>query len=383
MNFDFSNDQRQFHQSIARFLADSWSIKDVRANHGDRELWAGLAELGFHGALVGEEHGGLGLTLVDLVRAVEEFGGALAPIQAIDTAIAAWLISRHGSLAQKSRLLPKIAAGDLRITLAHQESGAGYDRKAIEFSARRHAGGYVLAGTKILVPHADTADLLLVSARTDSGAQVIFICGQDSSLSFTRHTSLDPSLPLFAVDFAGLTVAAENLLADTHSPAVLDDMADAAAFAAAALATGIADKALNMAVDYVSNRVQFGKIIGSFQAVKHKCADMAVAVDCARSAIYYAAWALTEAPTHAPLAVSMAKAFCGDASRMVCNDSLQVHGGMGFTWDYDLHLYLKRARVLEGVYGNAAWHRERIAGLILPQKPGVSEKPREPGYLPA
>jgi alkylation response protein AidB-like acyl-CoA dehydrogenase len=128
-----------------------------------------------------------------------------------------------------------------------------------------------------------------------------------------------------------------------------------------------------MAIDYAKIRKQFGKIIGSFQAVKHKCAEMAVALDGARSAIYYAAWALSESQVNAPLAVSLAKAYCSDASRMICNESLQLHGGMGFTWDCDLHLYLKRAKVHESAYGNAAWHRERIARRILSQKRAEAE----------
>lgn len=372
MNFDFSDDQHQFHDSIGRLLADSWTTKDVRANDDGRALWSRLTEIGFHSALIEAEHGGLGLTPVDIVLALEEFGSALAPVQAIETALAAWLISRHGSPAQKARLLPKIATGDLRIALAHQEHRAGYRRDAIELRAGKAAGGYVLDGAKILVPHADTSDCLLVSARTGSGAPAVFICERVDALSFRRHATLDPSLPSFAVGFAGVAVPAESLLAGQGARTVLDDMADASAFAAAALATGVAGKALGMAVDHAKTRTQFGRIIGSFQAVKQKCADMAVALDGARSAIYHAAWALAEAPAHVPVAVSMAKAFCGDASRMICNDSLQVHGGMGFTWEHDLHLYLKRAKVLESAHGNATWHRERIAGLILTEAGDVA-----------
>ena len=380
MNFDFSDDQRQFRDSIARFLAEAWATDDIRAA-GKRDradaLWRGLAELGFHGALVGEEHGGLGLSFIDLVLPLEEFGRALAPVPAVETAIAAWLISRHGSAEQKARLLPRIAAGDLRIALAHQEAEAGYDVDAIGLSARKTVNGHALNGTKILVPHADAADCLLVSARVGSGAPAIFICEQMNVLSLTRHETLDPSLTSFGVDFADVAVPANNLIGGRSGSAAMTDMANASAFAAAAQATGIAGKALDMAVEYAKTRSQFGRIIGSFQAVKQKCADMAVALDGARSAIYYAAWALAESDAEAALAVSMAKAFCGDASRMICNDSLQVHGGMGFTWEYDLHLYLKRAKVFESVHGNATWHRERIATLILSQARGAVERQPE------
>lgn len=373
MNFDFSEDQRQFRDSLARFLADKWSTKDVRGyamgQGDDRALWTGLAEMGFHGALVPEEHGGLGLTFVDLVLAFEEFGRALVTVASVETAIAAWLIARHGNAEQKRTLLPKIAAGERRVALAHQETQAGYDANEIRLSARKVAGGLVLRGAKVLVPHADTADCFLVSARLDDGDPVVVICERSENIRVSPHVTLDPSLPSFAVDFADVRIPAHGVLG---GPAALANMTDASALAAAAMATGIASKALDMAVDYAKTRVQFGRVIGSFQAVKHKCADMAVALDGARSASYYAAWALAEAAPDAALAVSVAKAACCDASRLICNESLQVHGGIGFTWEYDLHLYMKRAKVHESAHGNATWHRERVAELILRQDHGAA-----------
>jgi len=372
VNLNFSEEQRQFRDSVARFFADGWTSGDVRAygrgEGDDRALWAGLAELGFHGALVGEDHGGLGLSFVDLVLALEEFGRALATVSAVETVVAAWLIGRHGTDEQKRRLLPAIAAGALRIAIAHQEAEAGYDPDGIATSGIRTAGGYVLDGAKILAPHAQGADCLLVSARTDAGLPAIFLCERTEAIPMARHATLDPSMPCFAVGFPGHQLPADSILGGGPDAAVLRDMADACAFAAAAMATGSAAAALDMAVAHARTRVQFGKIIGSFQAIKHKCADMAVALDAARSAIYYAAWALSQSPADAPLAISMAKAFCGDTSRMICNESLQIHGGMGFTWEYDLHLHLKRAKALEAAHGNATWHRERVASLILQAK---------------
>jgi alkylation response protein AidB-like acyl-CoA dehydrogenase len=374
MNFDFSHDQLQFRDSLVRFLKDKWSVKDVRSYlagvGNDRALWAGLAEMGFYGALVPEEHGGLGLTFIDVVMAFEEFGRALVTIASVETAIAAWLIARHGNPDQKRQLLPKIAAGKHRIALAHQEVESGYHASEIRLSVRKEGDTLRLNGTKILVPHADTADSLLVSARAEAGTLVLVLRDR-ADIVVAPHVTIDASLPCFEVNFANAAVPAQNVLGEQAGASAVGDMTDASALAAAAMATGIASRALDMAVDYAKTRVQFGRVIGSFQAVKHKCADMAVALDGARSTIYYAAWALSERSSDAALAVSLAKAACGDASRAICNESLQVHGGIGFTWEYDLHLYMKRAKVHESVHGNATWHRERIAELILRQDSGA------------
>lgn len=369
MNFDFDAEQYQLRDSVRSFLADRWGPRKARAaaSRFDAELWQGLCGLGLQTLLIDAEHEGAGLTLVDFVLVLEEFGRALVPAAMTETVLAGEVIGRHGTAAQQRALLPPIAAGQARWAIAHAESGSGPDAADVTLAAEPVAGGWRLSGRKILVPCAEGATHLLVSAKPPNGPAALFCCETlAAGVSLRPHRAVDPFSLLCEVTFEG---AAAEPVGDSPDGRALARLLDTSAFAAAAQMVGVAGAAMDLAVDYAKQRVQFERPIGAFQAVKHKCADMLVALEGAASAAYYASWALAqdlrESQPEAALAVAMAKAACGDACRQICNDSLQVHGGVGFTWEFDIHLYMKRGRLLEALYGDATLHRERVAAIVL------------------
>jgi acyl-CoA dehydrogenase len=276
------------------------------------------------------------------------------------------VVARFVTKEQRGTLLPQIASGEMRLAFAHAEAGAGYGVDELAVRAEEDAGAWRLNGRKILVPAAEAATALVVSARLLDGRAGLFLCVlPQSGVAMARNSAIDPDSMTGRATFDG--AAAEMLGADADAFAgALDWLLQTCAAAAAAEMAGIAGAALDMAVAYAKQRTQFDRPIGAFQAIKHKCADMLVAAEYAKYAAYYAAWTLTEAIGEALLAVSIAKAACGDASRLVCNECLQIHGGVGFTAAFGVHLYLKRGKLLEYSFGDAAWHRERVARIVLP-----------------
>ena len=362
-DFDFDSEQIQLRDSVRSFLYDRWGPRRVRESGEafDRGLWSVLCELGLQTLLVPTPHAGAGLSLVDFVLVLEEFGRALVPAAMTETVLASEVIARHGSTEQQASWLPRIAAGERRLAFAHAEEGAGPGDGDISLEAGATGQGWRLRGSKILVPCAGAATHFVVSARTQGEPAGLYLCAADAAgLSHRPHRGVDPGACLGALHFDG--VPAEPL---GNAAAALTRLLETSSFAAAAQMVGVCSAALDIAVAYAKERVQFDRPVGAFQAVKHKCADMLVALEGARSAAYYAAWALSEDEPDAPAIVSMAKAACGDACRQCCNDALQVHGGVGFTWEFDIHLYLKRGKLLEYQFGDAAWHRERVAAAIL------------------
>jgi alkylation response protein AidB-like acyl-CoA dehydrogenase len=365
MNFDFTTDQYQLRDSVRRFLADRWGPKKLRAAAGkfDSNLWLGLCDLGLQTLLVPEADDGAGLSLVDVSLIFEEFGRALVPGPMVDTILASDIVARFGTSAQKKSLLPAIASGTCRVAFAHAEAGGGHTAQDVALEAINVAGDWRLQGRKILVPAAQTATIFIVSAKAGSGSAGLFICDATSEqIAIEPHRALDPDSLLCQVNFTG---ASAQLIGTSCGNSSLERMLETSALAAATQMVGIAAEALDIAVAYAKQRTQFDRPIGSFQAIKHKCADMLVAVESARSSVYYASWAVAEDDPVLPLAVSMAKAACGDACRLVCNDALQIHGGVGFTWDYDIHFYLKRGKLFEYAFGDASFHRERLASIVL------------------
>lgn len=354
MNFDFDEQQYSFRDSLARFLADAYPL-DRHADEADH--WSELAELGLFALLVPEEHEGLGLSLVDLALGVEELGKVLAPLGVAETLVATDAIARFGTAGQKQALLPGISAGGHRVAIAVLEPGAGYDPRDLRTGFARGT----LSGRKMLVPDAATADTLLVVARAENGRPGLFLVDRAAQgVGLTAENSLDPSAAYH-----------ELLLADAPAEPLggaegaVARLLDVAAAVYAGLLTGIAGRMLEISVDYARQRAQFGQAIGAFQAIKHKCADLATTMEGARSAAYFALWAAAEDAPERARAVSMAKAFCGDAARQSCQDGIQIHGGMGFTWELGLHHYLRRAKVMEYAYGDAAWHRERVVAETM------------------
>jgi alkylation response protein AidB-like acyl-CoA dehydrogenase len=377
MDIGFSEEQQLLRDTARKFLDAACTTKFVRERMATAEavtpaFWGQLAEQGWLGINFAEEDGGAGLGLVDLVVLMEEMGRAVMPGPFLATALLGGAAIREaGSAAQRQEYLPQIAEGALKATLAAIEPNARWDASGVMMTARAAGSGFALAGTKLFVPDAHLADLIVVAARTRDGSTLedgvsLFLVPKDAAgLSITPMPSIDETRKLCELRLDNVAVPQSALLGALHQgwPA-LARVYDGAAVALAAEMCGGAQRVLEMTVDYAKLRVAFGKPIGSYQGVKHKCADMLVEVENAKSLVYYAAWAVDEKQPDAPLAVSMAKAYASDASRKVSNAGIQLHGGIGMTWEHDLHLYMKRAKASEVAFGDATWHRERVAALM-------------------
>ena len=378
MDIGFSEEQELLRETARKFLDGECTTKFVREMMASEaavtgEFWRKLAEQGWLGITYPEDAGGSGLGLVDLVVLMEEVGRAVMPGPYPATVLLGGAaIAAAGSAAQQGEWLPRIAAGDAKATLAVTEPSARWDAAGVTLAAREaRDGGFVLSGTKLFVPDAHLADVLVVAARSRDGSTLedgvsLFLVPKDSAgLGVTVLPSVDETRKLCEVRFDNVAVPPAALLGEAHQgwPA-LADVIDRAAVALSAEMCGAAQRVLDMTVEYAKMRVAFGKPIGTYQAVKHKCADMLIEIENARSLTYYAAWAIDEGEAEAPLAVSMAKAAASDAGRKVCAAGIQLHGGIGMTWEHDLQLYLKRAKADEVALGDATWHRERIARLL-------------------
>jgi alkylation response protein AidB-like acyl-CoA dehydrogenase len=357
MNFEFSDDQRAIKRTAKEFLEARYKPEVVRELAGDErgftdEQWRELVELGWPGVIVPEADGGLGLGAVELIVIQEELGYALAPSPLLSDVSAALVLVAAGSDEQRARWLAPLAAGELRGTLAVWDEQAGWspDHSEVELANGK------LTATKIAVPDASGADLIVV-AGADGDHFLVDV--SDPGVTLIAEASLDPTRKLFRVELDG--VSAERLgrpdrAAVAHAYAVI-------VAALAAENVGVAQRAMEMAIEYAKDRKQFDRPIGSYQAVAHRCAQMLLEVEGARSLTYGAAWALDNEPATGLRAASMAKAYASDAGFRVTASALQVHGGIGFTWEHDLHFYLKRAKANAHAFGDARWHRDRVAAL--------------------
>ena len=374
MDFGFNEEQEMLRQSARGLLEKECPSTLVRKLMEDERgydpgLWKKMAELGWLGLVIPEEFGGAGLSYVDLVLVLEEMGRVVLPSPFIWTVMAAEAIRRAGSDAQKKSLLPKIAAGDLIATLAWLEASANWGPDGIAMAARPSGSGVRLDGAKLFVNDGHIADCLLVAARTGgSGADGITLFALDAKragISVTPLKTMDQTRKLAEIKFAGVEAGPDDMIGeigkgwDTLSGAI-----DRGKVMLAAEMMGGAQKVLETTVDYAKVRAQFGRPIGSFQAVQHKCANMMIDIEGAKSAVYYASWAVSNEAREAALAAALAKAAASDAFRRVSADGIQVHGGIGFTWDHDMHLYFKRAKSSEFTFGDATWNRELVAREI-------------------
>jgi alkylation response protein AidB-like acyl-CoA dehydrogenase len=370
MQFAYSDEQQLIRQSARDFLA-ARAPAALRAALGrppgyDPELWREMArELGWAGLAIAGAHGGAGLGWVELCILQEELGRHLVASPFFGTAaLAAPLIQRLGTQAQQDALLSRIAAGELRIACAL----GGLDGRppcagiAVELEAR--ADTLRLRGVSDFVIHGDAADLLLVLARTAAGVRVALLPAAAAGLTITPHVMLDLTRPMARLEFRDVALAPEQLLGEGDGTAGIEQALELARIALAAEALGGAARVLEMTTDYARERVQFGRPIGSFQAVKHRLADMMVEVEAARSAAWYAACVADERPQELAEAAAIAKSYCCDAFFDCAAGALQLHGGIGYTWEHDLHLYFKRARACATLLGTPAWQRERLARQI-------------------
>jgi len=357
MNFAFDEDQKSLGDTVARLLADHAELlsPDLSPDKGVA-AWDALAELGLFAMMVPEDLGGAGLGAVDLALAVEALGANLAPLAAVEALVVTDLLVRHGTVAQQHAYLPRIATGELRVAIALIEEG-GDD--APESVAATVTGG-VLNGRKLLVADAARAGLFAVVAQSRAGVALYLVPADSAGVTIRAHEDIDPTSALGEVRFDAVMLDDDAQVGPTSPERAVHRMHDVGAALFACLLTGIAARMLATAVDYARTRVQFGQAIGSFQTIKHRCADMAVAVDAAQAAVYYGVWASSEDAPDRARAVSMAKAYAGEVARQVCNETIQVHGGMGFTWELGLHRFLRRAKVIEHAFGGALWHNERV-----------------------
>ncbi len=375
MDFAFSPEQEMLRETARKFLADECSPSLVRKMMEDAtgitpDLWQKIAGLGWLGLIYPEEYGGAGGSFVDLTVVLEEMGRVIFPGPYFSTLLLGGLaILEGGSEIQKKTWLPRIAAGEARATLAWVEPDGAWGASGITLPAKKDRGGFVLTGTKLFVPDAHTADALVVAARTasdpEAGVTLFLVPRESPSVTVTLLPTMDQTRKLCEVTFTVTRVPAEAILGEVgRGWSILQRVLDRATAGLCAEMCGGAQKVLEMSTEYVKVRRAFGRPIGAYQAIKHKCADMLLLTENAKSITYYAAWAVSEDVPQATLAASMAKAYTSDAYRRVASDAIQVHGGIGFTWEHDLHLYLKRAKGSEVTFGDATYHRERVAQLI-------------------
>jgi len=378
MDFGFSEEQEMMRQSARQFLESECAMTYVRKMMDEdtgysEDQWKKMADLGWMGLILPEEYGGSGLNMVDLVVILEEMGRVVMPGPFYPTVILAGVtLDLGGTKAQKKRYLPELAAGKLKATLAQVEESGRWDAEGIAIPAKKEGSGFILSGTKLFVQDAHNADLLIVAARTSGkgpkGVTLFLVDAKQQGVTTTLLKTMDQTRKLCEVTFDNVALGKEAVLGSVGKGwALLDRVIDSAKVAMCAEMCGGAQKVLEMSVDYAKVREQFGKPIGSFQAIQHKCANMMVQTESAKSATYYAAWAVANGVPEAHLAACMAKAYCSDAYRFVSAEGIQIHGGIGFTWEHDMHLYFKRAKGSEVTFGDATWNRELVAQLVLDQ----------------
>jgi alkylation response protein AidB-like acyl-CoA dehydrogenase len=357
MQFGLNESQEILRDSARGFFSGECPMSEVRRlmatdSAYDASLWRKLADQGYTGILFPEEHGGVGLGKVELILLMEEAGRALLPGPFFSTVVLSGsVIDAVATGEQKKKYLAPICRGEARSTVAILEAAASWDLEDIRITAVNGT----LSGEKLFVPDAAVADWLLVLARNG----VFLVDTKTPGVTISPMFSMDLTRKLYAVQF-------------NHAPAEkLGDLAglktaiDIATTALVAEMVGGMQRTLDLTVEYAKTRKQFGKAIGSFQAVQHQCADLYLETESSRSAAYYAAWALEENVPDASAAVSIAKIYASDAGRTVGNRGIQIHGGMGFTWENDLHLYYRRAKASETAFGEATFHRERLARLVI------------------
>ncbi len=371
MNFGFTEEQEFLRSTAREFLQNEAPIAKVRAlmdteTGFDPDLWKKMAELGWLGMLIPEQYGGAELGFVDLVVVLEEMGRSLLPSPFFGTLQGIVGLLEAGSDTQKKEILSAVAAGERILTFAITEESGREDADDLQTAAKSDGGGYRLSGTKLFVPFAEVADTLIVAARTgdvgEAGISLFLVNRGAPGVEVIPLESMDQTRRIAEVRFDN--APGELLGRENAGWSIWEAVRKASLVVLAAEAVGGSEKVLEDSVAYAKERIQFGKPIGVNQAIKHKCADMLIEVESSKSITYYAAWALEEGIEEAPLAASMAKAYTSDAYRHASSENIQIHGGVGFTWEYDCHLYFKRAKAIEVTYGSPTDHRENVARLL-------------------
>src|SRR4249919_1901534 len=369
MNFAFSEEQEELRKTVRSFLESKSPESEVRRlmdteDGYDPAVWSQMGEqMGLQGLAIPEEFGGSGYSFVELGVVLEEMGRALLCAPYFSTVVlAANTLLQSGDDAAKKDFLPGIAAGETIATLAFTEPSGKWDESGITMEATQQGDGWVLNGTKMFVIDGHTADLVIVAARTPAGVSLFSVVGDAPGLTRTSLSTMDQTRKQAKLEFAG--TPATLIGTEGEGWTVLDRVLDLAAVGLAAEQVGGAQKVLEMAVEYAKVRVQFGRPIGSFQAIKHKCADMLLEVESAKSAAYYGMWCAAEMNDELPSVASLAKDYCSEAYFHATAENIQIHGGIGFTWEHPAHLYFKRAKSSELLFGDPTYHRELLAQRI-------------------
>ena len=374
LNFAFSEEQDQLRDAVRKFLEAKSPEAEVRrlmetTDGYDPAVWSQMAnELGLQSLHIPEAYGGQGFSWVELGIVLEEQGRALLCAPYFSTVVlAANAILNAGTEDQKAALLPGIASGETIATLAFTEPNGKWDAAGIELVATPDGDGATLNGTKMFVLDGHIANLIVVVARAagttgEDGISFYTVDGDAAGLTRTALATMDQTRKQAKLEFSG--VKATPLGTSGAGWAALSKTLDQASVGLCNEMVGGAQYVLDESVQYAKDRVQFGRPIGSFQAIKHKCADMLLETESAKSAAYYAAWSAAEDNDELPVVASLAKAYCSDAYFHSAAENIQIHGGIGFTWEHDAHLYFKRAKSSEILFGDATYHRELLAQRI-------------------
>jgi len=372
MNFGFTEEQELLRNEVRKFLDQNASMEEVRkimetSSGYDERLWARMAELGWVGLTMPEEHGGIDLDLVTLVVVLEETGRSLFPSPLISTVLAAKAIEQSGSEEQKARWLPGLADGSQIGTFALVEESDNLDPEGIALEGKADGEDVILSGAKLFVPDAGQADLFVVAFRSGSAAENVSLAVVDKGASGVHvedYPVMDLTKRTGKLGLEGVRVGRQDILGETGQAwPQISWLIDCGATLVAAEMIGAAEAAVDITVKFANERVQFGSPIGRFQAVKHPLADMHVDVESFKSLAYYAAWTLDEGEAGAALAASRAKAYASETFVRIGIDGVQLHGAVGFTWEYDIQMYLKRSKWARPTFGDSDYHYDRIARL--------------------
>ena len=369
MDLGLTEEQEMLKNFARDFLENECPEKLVRDMEEDERgytdgLWQGMANQGWQGLIIDDEHGGTGMSFLDLCVLLEEFGRALVPGPYIPTVLTAGLVQAVGSDEQKQAILPKVASGETVMTFALTEPSARWDADGVATTAATDNGAYTLDGTKLFIPDAHVADQIVVVAREPGtsgedgiGLFLVDARGEGVSTSVLKTIASDKQCELTLANAKGERLG-EGGWEIVHAAKRYFTVAYCAYL------VGLAQRDFEISVDYAKERIQFGRPIGSFQAIQHKAADMVTDVDGSRFIMYRAAWSVTEGEEDADLQVSMAKAWCSDATRRVVAHGQQIHGGIGFTKEYVIQLYFRRQKMAELMWGDGDYHREKVAELL-------------------
>jgi len=368
MNFAFTEEQEELRNIVRSFMEDKSpesAVRDLMETDGgyDEAVWAQMAEqLGLQSLIIPEEYGGQGFGYIELIVVLEEMGRSLICSPFFSTVVLATnALLQSGNAAAMEKHLPGIASGETIATLALAEANGRWDADGVAIEASGDSDSVTLSGEKMFVIDGSTANLIIVAARSNGGVHLYTVDGDAAGLTRESLSTMDQTRKQARLTFDN--TPAEHL-ADTNNFEMMSTILDLAAVGLAAEQVGGAQFVMEMAVQYAKDRVQFGRPIGSFQAIKHKCADMLLEVESAKSAAYYAGWCAAEMNDELPSVASLAKAYCSEAYFHCAAENIQIHGGIGFTWEHPAHLYFKRAKSSELMFGDPAYHRELLAQRI-------------------